>query len=197
VQVIPLTPATGGGLCIDAEVLEPADIVVCTTFAITSRIIDVVTDSKVSHVLVYLGEGQIIEAVPPVVRQVALDLAIHNAWLAVAYRRKDMTPAGAGAVIGYLRRQIGLSYDYIGAAEGGANANAFVCVGLLGVPGCLIARSGLLDNPTQFYCSKLVLAAFNSAGLPITNLSPNLSTPDTLVQAYSQGVLMYVGHLKD
>lgn len=55
---------------------------------------------------------------------------------------------------------------------------------------------GLFDQRDRFYCSELVLDAFRQAGIQIITARPNQSTPADLVDAYSDGVLVYRGYLK-
>jgi hypothetical protein len=59
-----------------------------------------------------------------------------------------------------------------------------------------VARSGGFNAPDKFYCSELVLEAYRLAGLPLIAGSPGTSDPNQIVQAYHNGTLEYVGHLK-
>lgn len=192
---IPLTPKDRGGVCVAASILQPADIIICTHAGFKPWVIRNVTLSEVSHALVYIGSSQIIEAVPPKVRQANVDAALADDTVAVVYRRKNMGPGQVQSVIAYLRRQIGADYDTLGAGGAGIHSNLAACA-VAGIILCVAANEGLLASSKRFFCSELVLAAFREAGRPITNTHPNLSTPNTIVQAYSSGVLDYIGHIK-
>ena len=192
---IPLTPKSDGGVCIDSAALESADIIVATTEAASSHFIRYSTLSDVSHALLYAGSGRVIEAVGEGVRDTSLGEAVKDDILAVAYRHKQMTPAAAQKIIQFARKQVGKSYDYAGAAAAGLHNNTGLCVVLLGVIGCPIARAVKWEQPDRFFCSELVLAAYKAAGLSVVNGNPSNAAPDDIVSAYSAGILRYVGHL--
>jgi uncharacterized protein YycO len=192
---IPLTPKVGGGVCIDARALQPADIIVATTDAAASRFIRYATFSAVSHALLYAGNGRVIEAVGEGVRDTGLGAAIKEDILAVAYRHKQMTPTAAGTAIQFARKQVGKKYDYPGAAAAGLHNNTGLCVVLLGVLGCPAARNVDWEQPDRFFCSELVLAAYKAAGLSVVDAPPAHAAPDDIASAASTGILTYVGHL--
>lgn len=195
IRKIPLTPKSQGGLCIDEQSLQQADIVVATTAAPASRFIRYSTFSSVSHALLNAGDGRIIEAVGEGVRKSGLDDAIKEDTLAVAYRHKQICPSIAQRIIQYAEKQIGKKYDYPGAAGAGLHNNTGMCIVLLGVIGCQIAQSASLGQPDKFFCSELVLSAHKAGGLSVVDGSPSNAAPDDIVSAYSTGRLRYVGHL--
>ena len=186
-----------GGRSILGSALQPADIIVSTTSANVSKVIRGGTGSEISHAALYIGDGEIIEAIGEGVVRRALDVALHDDTLAVAYRAKTITPEQAKSVIGYAMPWIGKKYDYTGAAGGGAKANLALCIIVLGPVGCVIARNSGLKSKDRFYCSQLVLEAYQRAGLPLINSSPDTSNPNNIVEAFSNGTLVYVGHLRD
>lgn len=61
-MTIPLDPGVGGQ-SIDENALSIGDIIVSTTPALISRVIRRATGSVVSHALVYIGGGQVVEAI--------------------------------------------------------------------------------------------------------------------------------------
>lgn len=192
---IPLTPKSGGGVCIDQRALQSADIIVATTDAPASRFIRYATFSAVSHALLYAGNGRVIEAVGEGVRDTSLAEAIKEDILAVAYRHKQMTPTAAETILRFARSQVGKSYDYSGAAAAGLHNNTGLCVALLGVIGCSVARGIRWEQPDRFFCSELVLAAYKAAGLYVVDGNPSNAAPDDIASASSTGILCYVGHL--
>jgi cell wall-associated NlpC family hydrolase len=196
-STIALTPKTGGGLCVPEQMLKPADIIVSTTPATISRVIRATTRSAISHAILYIGGDNVIEAIGEGVTRRPLDRALAEATLAVAYRHCKMTPQLAAQIVAKAKAWIGKKYDATGALGGGAaNADLGVCLVTVGVVTCYAARKGMLNRLDRFYCSELVMEAYREAGAPIGSISPGISTPESLVQAYSSGVLSYVGHLK-
>jgi cell wall-associated NlpC family hydrolase len=200
---IPLSPKQGGQ-CILPSALAPADIIVSTTNALISRGIRADTRSSISHVILYAGTGQVVEAVQAGVVARSLNEALKGATVAVAYRYRGLTPRQACIAITYARTKVGLKYDVGGALGGGARANPAVCVvalqpalGIFGAfSACGAAANGKWQNPNRYYCSELVLESFQKAGIHIVPVSPSVSVPEDIVGAYNRGVLEYVGHLR-
>ncbi len=191
---IPLTPKNGGGLCLSPSELKAADIIVSTTGATVSGVVRFGTGSPVSHAMLYVGGGNVVEAVGSGVREVPLKSAFNDASLAVAYRMTDLTMREAEAVIRFAKNNVGRAYDKAGAVGAGLAANSPACF-LLGAVVCAVVRSGTASVPNNFYCSELVLAAFASANRPIINQNPSTSVPQDIIRAYSVGRLEYLGHL--
>jgi|ERR1035438_2787930 hypothetical protein len=191
-----LTPTDGGGLCISTDALQPADIIVSTTRAFISGVIHVVTDSPISHALLSEGNGYVIEAVGDGILRRSLGVSLADDTLAVAYRYKGLPEAAASKIVAYADAQAmrHAHYDALGAFGAGMNSNPVVCVVLLGSV-CPAVAGGALANQNRFFCSELVLEAFRRVGYPITRTAPGVSSPDRIVEAYSQGVLEYVGHI--
>lgn len=193
---IPLTPAAGGGMCITTAALEPADVIVTTGDATFSKIIRGATSSQVSHAMLYVGNGMIVEAVTdPGVRRVMLGKALSKATLGVAYRRAGLSIAKQMAIVASVSRHVGKKYDYSGAAGAGLRSNLVLCV-VSGIAACSAAHAGALQSSKRFFCSELVLQAFKNAGAPLVGHAPGVSTPQDIVTAYGSGTLEYVGHLR-
>jgi cell wall-associated NlpC family hydrolase len=194
VRKIALTPSTGGGVCIPGESLLLADIIVSTTAALVSRGIRAGTGSAVSHAMLYVGGGRVIEAIGQGVTERSLSAAISDATLAVAYRVKDINVATAAKVIAFARVHLGRKYDARGALGAGLAYNPVLCIAS-GIGACVAARAGKFNTADRFYCSELVLDAFKRAGAPIADVTPGTSVPQHIPQAYSSGRLLYVGHI--
>lgn len=190
-QSIPLDPGLSGQ-SIGESALQPGDIIVSTARHAVSYAIRAGTISAISHAMLYVGDGNVVEAVGDGVREVALGTAISGAILAVAYRDARVDAAKAAAIVGYARAQVGRPYDYAGVARAGHRI-LFPLAGRV-----LDAVAGLAgvgsDSARAFYCSELVFAAYREAGVPLTASAPDTSTPDDLVQL-SRANLGYVGHL--
>ncbi len=201
-----------GRLCIDWGALQRADIIVSTTAHPISRVIRWATESCISHAMLYVGNGEVIEAIGDdrerpsaggVVKR-PLTVALADATAAVALRRKGMTPANADAVIRFAWKQwiLDRKYDYNATLLGGASRaprTVFVCAILDMVGGdgtCAEARKGKLSLPDRFSCSELIFESFQSANMPIiSQFEPGSSSPQDLVNAWSFGLLEYVGDL--
>jgi cell wall-associated NlpC family hydrolase len=191
---IPLTPIRSGGLCIADSALQPADIIVSAGVGSVSTAIRLGTASDVSHAALYVGDGDVIEAIGPGVVERPLGKSLNEHSLAVAYRARGMTPSAAAMVVHTAEQWKGKKYDTLGAAGAGAR-NPFVCVVVLGIVPCGIARAGRFKSSDKFYCSQLVLEAYRRAGVSFITQDPDTSQPEDMVTAYSRDKLLYVGHL--
>ncbi|MCC7507450.1 MAG: hypothetical protein IT259_19240 [Saprospiraceae bacterium] len=199
---IPLSPATGG-MSLDWNALHRGDIILSTTTAVQSAAIRAFTNSPISHACVYIGDGRIIEAVGSGVEDKSLDSALADDSVAVAFRHPQMTSDKALQLRDYLGQQLGRPYNYWGIARQAtfrvessrcslvptetlreACRNFFGRI-LLGTP----------DNQS-FFCSQLVLEAYQQIGLPLTNTPANWATPNDIAVLSYNGTLLYVGHLK-
>jgi cell wall-associated NlpC family hydrolase len=191
---IPLTPTSGGGLCIADSSLQPADIIVSAGIGAVSTAIRYGTASDVSHAALYIGDGEVIEAIGPGVMERPLNKSLDDHSLAVAYRARGMTPSAAAIIVHFAEQWKGKKYDTAGAAAAGAR-NPFVCVVVMGIAPCAAARAGKFKSSDKFYCSQLVLEAYRRAGVSFITQDPNTSQPEDMVTAYSKDKLLYVGHL--
>ena len=201
---IPLDPGVGGR-SIALVAMQPGDIIISTTDSDISSRIRKATNSEVSHSAVYIGNGNVIEAIDDGVMQFTVETSISQDSVSVAYRHKEITPDKAAAIVAFLEdaKNKKLKFDYYGLIRVApyqlisnyceslptdtlrstcrASANAFK----LGT-----------DNHNEFYCSELVFAAFKNAGLNISDVDPHWSSPQDVVRLNHNGTLQYVGHLK-
>ena len=190
---IPLDPGAGGR-SIDVSALSPGDIIVSTARHPVSYVIRIGTVSSISHAMVYVGDGKVVEAVGDGVREVALTTALSGAILAVAYRDPRVDATKAQAIVDFARAQAraGKPYDYVGVGTTGYRI-------LYPIDGRVLDKilelTGVTGNDAaSFYCSELVFAAYAAAGIPLSTTKPDHSTPDDLVQLGGSR-LQYVGHL--
>jgi N-acetyl-anhydromuramyl-L-alanine amidase AmpD len=189
---IPLDPGAGGQ-SIGVDALAAGDIIVSTARHAVSYAIRGGTVSAVSHAMLYVGDGNVVEAVGSGVREIAVEDAVSDAILAVAYRDPRVTPTIAVAIVAYARSRVGDPYNYAGVAFTGYRI-------LNPLPARVIeAIASRLDlkvgQAGATYCSELVLQAYERAGVPLTATAPGSSTPDDIVQL-RRTTLRYVGHLK-
>ena len=177
--------------------LQKADIIVSTTSAAISGVIRAASGSNISHARLYIGDGYIIEAVGSGVVKTTLQAAMSSDTLTVAYRRREMSSAIADAVVRFAERQIGKGYDASGAAGAGQASGRGLLISVLLAPAGAFSLGGTIGNyiapDNRFFCSELVVRAFQAANAPISNSRPNLVQPGELP---SSSYLQYIGHLR-
>ena len=189
--------------------LRLADIIVSTTNHPTSRSIRVAIGADISHAMLYIGNGDVIEATGHGVEVNPLErVALNGATLAIALRRTHMTDQLRRAVVENAKQFKGRSYDKLGAAGSGMTSKR-VRVGV--AAGCIISPIACTAANTEFsrrvaenaneenrdkmfFCSELVARAFELAGVPIVNGAATGVNPRA-IKVSSQ--LQYVGHLRD
>jgi cell wall-associated NlpC family hydrolase len=190
-QGIPLDPGAGGR-SIGLEPLAVGDVIVSTTRDFISRIIRLGTLSPVSHVMLYVGNGRVIEAVGHGVRETTLGEAISDAILAVAYRVPGLNAAGAAQVVAHARSRLGSPYNFAGVAyQGYSILNPLDSAVLQAIGDRLGVEAG---QAGAVYCSELVLESFERTGHPL-GTRPAQSTPNGIAQL-ARSRWSYVGHLK-
>lgn len=163
--------------------LRPADILVSTTSASTSRFIKVGTGSTISHAALFIGKGKIIDATKPGVLERALSDLIDGSTKVVAFRHKFMTSKIAEDVIRAAKKRVdaGAKYDTFGAFAGGGTSFIFG------------NASSKLQSSDGFYCSELVTTSFAEAGVPLASVPDKANTPAKVLQSPD---LEYLGHVK-
>ena len=199
---IPLDPGAGGQ-SIGENALSVGDIIVSTTNARVSHLIRWATNSVVSHAMIYIGDGQVVEAIGDGVTLRSLAQAVNDATVAVAFRHPTITNTQAQIVRDYVGQQIGRSYNYWGVVrQGGFQLDRQTyCANMTGAAydRCVnwVGRVNLgRGDDDSFFCSQLVLAAYQHAGVPLTSTPPHWNSPDDLAQLGMARRLGYVGHLK-
>ena len=193
---IPLDPGNGG-MSIGPDALEVGDIIVSTTADAISRGIRFATSSEVSHSMLYVGQGgQVVEAVGQGVVFRPLADAIGDATVAVAFRYPGLSDEQRQIIADKAAEGIGLPYNSVGIVRQARfqmhrricdvlpDAQASACRTFFG-------RVNLgRGNANEFFCSELIVSAYQSAGVPITETPPIWTSPDHLVElALRQGAL--------
>lgn len=201
---VPLDPGNGGR-SIGPDALQVGDIIISTTSQLASRIIRLGTGADVSHAILYIGGGRVIEAIEVGVVERSLAEALADASLAVALRHPSLTPERALRVRDTAGKAIGLKFDGMGLVRRGLYQldRMMFCDSM---PAGSVERASCYrwvgkvnlshDDDQRFFCSELVLAAYQSAGLPLTVTSPNWTSPGDLQELRLSLLLGYVGHLK-
>ena len=90
-SAIELDPGVGGQ-CVGESALEAGDLIVSTTAARVSRGIRTATSSPVSHAMLYVGNGQVIEAIQEGVVERPLSTITREPW-ALARLRSAVSSA--------------------------------------------------------------------------------------------------------
>jgi len=185
-MAIPLDPGAGG-MSIDFSALQNADFIVSTQGGATSAVIRLGTLSHVSHVALYVGYGQIVEAIGKGVSLNQLSDALMDDRLAVAYRYPDLDATDALKIRDFVGLQLDKGYNYAAiASQACLITGLIVCIGA-----DLVAR-----KQDRFICSQLVLAAYESVGIKLTKTRLTKSRPGDIPHLQLKGTLNYVGHLK-
>ncbi len=164
-----LVPVGAGGVSYDYNALKVGDLIVSTSNAWISERIRNHTNSPVSHLSIYVGDGQVIEAIGRGVVMQPLTSALDDDYYAAAFRSGLLTDAQRDIMKRWLRSQVGRRYDHQAI-------------------GTLLTY----QNPEAWYCSELVFAAFQHVGIDLV-ANPSTSTPGDLLRI---GGVSYLGHLK-
>ncbi len=211
VQSSVIAPGNGGEL-IAADALEPGDILLTSIATVNSFGIRLGTFSPVSHAVLYLGDGQIAEAVGTGVRARPLADLVDEEQMVVAFRVPGVDEAGAGRMREWALSQVGARYNTVGVLLNAPFVlNRRLCelplvpsaVSNYCVSGMAMVQLGA-SRDDQFFCSQFVLEAYKQAGLPITSADPRWVSPSDLLHMREGDVpsiaatqpLRYVGHLK-
>lgn len=184
--------------------LRPADIIVSTTNAGISTVIRNAIGSSVSHCMIYAGGSAVIEAVAHGVEKQPLADALDHATLAIALRRRNLTPQQRSAVLGHAEQFRRRPYDALGAAGAGVYTRRGLALGMVAcrvmLPFCPVATILGADNAkpenadNAFFCSELVARCFELAGVPVVEGPATNATPRHIRMATT---LLYLGKLKD
>ncbi|UXY15684.1 YiiX/YebB-like N1pC/P60 family cysteine hydrolase [Chitiniphilus purpureus] len=206
-----LSPKDGGAL-VDAAALLPGDILLSASNGFTSAGIRMFTLAPVSHAALYLGDGEVAEAVGEGVRLRRLDRLVQEEAVVVAFRREGLDAAQIGALRDFAHAQLGQRYDYVGVLlQAPFSVQRRLCelplVSATLREACLrgvaAIQLGTVDNE-RFFCSQFVLAAYHAAGAPLTNAHPRWISPADILHMRKDDVpsvrinqaLAYIGHLK-
>ena len=182
---------------IEVQQLQPADIIVTRSSSFPSWLIRIVNFSNVSHAMLYIGKGMVVEALTETgVTCRPLSQALASSTRSVAYRYPGLTTSKAKLIVGFANSKAAqkAKYDFTGAAGAGIRSNAGLCR-TSGVIICATAHSGGFQNSKQFYCSELILEAFRTAGVSLVSHSAGVSIPKDFVTAHRRGKLDFLGKL--
>jgi hypothetical protein len=206
-----LNPANGGQL-ITGEALRPGDIILTADNGLNSVGIRLITQSPVSHAVLYMGGQEVAEAVGEGIRlRTVADLIAQEATV-VAFRHTGVSEEHVGKMSAFVAKHLGQKYNYTGIMlQSPFVIERRVCelplVPALVRDFCIRGVAAIqlgLGRSDQFFCSQFVLEAFRQAGLALTNADSRLISPADILHMREGDVpsvkinqpLQYVGHMK-
>lgn len=201
-----------GGLVVEPQALRPGDILLSSAEGASSLAIRLVTLAPVSHASLYMGEGQIAEAVTQGVRRRSVRNLLDEELAVVAFRHPLLAPEHLPRMRAFVDETVGQRYNFAGVMlQAPFSVERRLCEVPLApslvrdfcLQGMGAVQLGLGPND-RFFCSQFVLEAYRRAGLPLTDADPRLLGPADLLRmregdvpsVRSNQTLRYVGHLK-
>lgn len=200
-----------------AAVLEPAvlqsgDILLTTDPTFTSASIRLMTFAPVSHAAVYIGDGEVAEALGSGVRVRSFEELFAEAAVVLVLRYPELTAEQAALIREYAVSKSGTGFNFLGITlhipfSIGRRICELPLVSSAVRDGC-IRGMGVLHHlaasESRLFCSQLVLQAYRYAGVPVTRADPRLISPADLLHMREGDVssvripkqLSYVGRLK-
>lgn len=201
-----------GMIKIGEQDLQAGDILFSSEASVQSLGIRLFSNAAVSHVFLYLGDGEIAEAVGAGVRIRRLDEALKESNLTAAFRRPDLTEENIAALRDFARQQNGRRYNFLGIVKQVPYSLARNACELPVIPRrirrfCLNTMAAVMIpsfGNRRFFCSQFVIEAFNRAGKPLTSKLPEWLDPADILHMREGDVatftpkarLNYVGHLQ-
>ena len=164
-------------LKIEVGDLRPGDVIVSTTRHVGSWLIRKGSRSKVSHAVLYMGDGKVMEALAPEpLGYRPLEEALADDKYAYALRHPGLTEARWNAMRRFALEQWEHQkrYDLAGALR-------------------VALRLRTPEGHDQYFCSEFVLAAYEAAGLPLLDSTQKHAGN---IADLAGETLTYVGHLK-
>jgi uncharacterized protein YycO len=108
-----LNPANGGQL-ITGEALRPGDILLTADNGLNSAGIRLVTQSPVSHAVLYLGDQSVVEAVGEGIRRRSVTALLAEEVTVVAFRHPNISGDHVSKMEAFAGKYLGQKYNYIG-----------------------------------------------------------------------------------
>jgi len=206
-----LTPQNGGRL-VDVSALEAGDILLSAGKGITTYGVELFTTSPVSHAALYVGDGDLVEAVGEGVRRRSLRESLDEESVVVAFRRPDLQTEQARKIAEFADAQVGKKYNHLGVLLHAPFSLERKLCELPVLPtrirdaclrGVASIQLGAISDKS-FFCSQFLIEAYRSAGVPITDADPRWISPGDILHTRkgdvpsmpANQVLTYIGHLK-
>ena len=192
--------------------IKPGDILLTADPTFVSVSIRAMTFAPVSHAAVYLGDGQLADAMRQGVRVRELNELFEEAALMLVLRYPELTPEQAAAIKDYAVNKSGARFNFLGVTlQLPFSLVRRVCelpLAPLVLRDACIRSVGMLNHlaasENRVFCSQLVLLAYRHAGINVTAADPRLISPADILHMREGDVssvniekeLLYVGHLK-
>ncbi|MBI2770829.1 MAG: distant relative of cell wall-associated hydrolase [Burkholderiales bacterium] len=206
-----LNPRNGGTL-VGADALLPGDILLSSGKGLTAAGIQLLTLGPVSHAALYVGDGEVAEAVGEGIRSRRLADVLNDEAVVVAFRHPAVNAGHMQRMRLFVSQNLGNKYNLMGVVlQAPFSIERRVCELPLVPPpvrdfciqGIAAVQLGMGRNDI-FFCSQFVLEAYRRAGIPLTDADPRLVSPADLLHMREGDVpsvrihqaLQYVGHLK-
>ena len=202
----------GGEALLPPEGLRPGDIILSSMSSLSSAGIQLMTLAPVSHAAVYIGDWKVVEAVRPGVRIRQLDELLAEENVVLALRYPGLSAEQARDIGRHALQKVGAGFNFLGVTLHVPFAVKRVVCEVPLMPSALrdacIRSIGVIHHlaasENRFFCSQLVLQAYQQAGVPITDADPRLISPADILHMREGDVpsisihkpLRFVGHLK-
>ena len=173
--------------------VQAADINVTRNDAAQSKVIQYGSCSSYSHAILALGDGMCIEATGAGVDVEHLHTALDNSTYGALYRHESIDANLASWVCHFAEKEQGKPYDYGGAIRSGVSTG---CSGVKYLPTGIfiqladeVAKLGKHDK--SFFCSELIVYAYEEAGLDIIRGGSQMASPGAIAKS------PYLKYIKD
>lgn len=196
---------------IQIQDLQAGDILFSAESSMVSLGVRLFNNAAVSHAFIYLGDGQIAEAVGTGVRIRPLQEALQESNLMAAFRYPDLNEEDVLQLRYFAEKQAGRHYNYLGIAKQSTYSITRNVCELPIMPRhirrfCLNSMATILITPFAgqgFFCSQFVIEAFNAIDKPLTRTPAEWITPQDILHMREGDIttvkatakLQYVGHL--
>ncbi|PXF31133.1 hypothetical protein WH50_11430 [Pokkaliibacter plantistimulans] len=183
--------------------LRRGDIIAVRSRTGGSGMIRVTTNSPFSHLMLYMGNGDAIDAMPtPGVTKETLYMKLANGGYSFAgvFRHKTATDSQIALAVNWARSQAGKPYDNVSAARVGLQPGARTGFLRYSAVGAIVtlkdindAASSPMGEDASFMCSELVFRAFQVAGIPLSDKPAATIGPGSILNVQQ---LYFVGRLE-
>ena len=194
------------------EALHPGDILLSSMPGLAAAGIKLVTFSPISHAAVYVGHGQVVEAVRSGVRLRSIDEVLAEETFVLVLRYPDLSMEQAGRIRNYALMKVGAGFNFSAVSLHipfalGRKACELPLVPSVARDAC-IKGLGVIhlvaSSEARLFCSQLVLQAYRYAGIQVTDADARLISPADILHMREGDVssvrirkpLREVGHLK-
>ena len=206
-----IAPADGDRF-LDPAALKRGDILLSSMPGLAATGIKMMTFAPVSHVAIYVGNGQVVEAVRSGVRvRTVAEVLAEETWV-LALRYPDLSPEHADRIRDYALENLGAGFNFTGVTlqipfSIGRRACELPVLPLAMRDAC-IRSMGLIPqlaaSNNRLFCSQLVLQAYLHAGVSITDHDSRVISPADILHMRKDDVssvriskpLQQIGHLK-